>query len=86
MKSHIQGQSLATNLVQETRRTYKTFQRDIRATAPPFLPYADKKTKHDMSKVQDLLQLDDEKDGDAQFVASFKEYIYLHDVRDRINR
>ncbi len=77
--AYVQGQSLSATLVQRTRRTYGRFKGDIKATVPPFLPYADEKSAGPISR--EAFQLDEE-DEDKDVSAS--NIIYLNDVRKRI--
>ena len=87
MRSHVQGQALATELVQDTRRTYRTFKADIRGTAPPFVPLKDKNSQRlDLNRdVMDLVKVDDEEVEEDNIVfVGVPGTIYLEDVRKRI--
>ena len=86
MRSHVQGQALATELVQDTRRIYKTFKADIRGTAPPFVPLKDKHSQRlDLNRdVMDLVKVDGEDDNQHIVFVGVPGTIYLEDVRERI--
>ncbi|KAF7800197.1 hypothetical protein EIP86_011444 [Pleurotus ostreatoroseus] len=87
VRSHVQGQALATELVQDTRRTYRTFKADIRGTAPPFVPLKDKNSQRlDLNRdVMDLVKVDDEEVEEDNIVfVGVPGTIYLEDVRKRI--
>lgn len=82
VKSYVQGQALAATLVQDTRRTYKTFCKDVRATAPPFLPYVDGKAKALDTKF--LYEVDDDDAEEPISLVGNLHYIFLKDVKERI--
>lgn len=82
VRTHVQGQSDAAELVQATHKVYRKFKIDIRATAPPFLPLVDQNTGSHVIKqdLQELMSVDE----NGHTAQDSLQYIYLRDVRERI--
>ena len=87
---HVRGDSHAARLVQENRRSYATYKRDIRGSAPKFLPFP---TSPDSdSDLAEYLDLDDDDDDDDECdntgtpPTSMDGYMYLEDLKSHIEK
>ena len=86
VNAFVEGSLDAATLVQEARAAYGKYKIGIRSTAPEFLPYSSRgSAQADMNagRTTRFLRLDDEDDVDRLIAVS---YIYLDDVRNRINQ
>ena len=90
---HVDGDPNAASLVQQNRRTYAVFKRDIRGSAPPFVAvpslspgrsavskYADADSDDDGEELQDVVDLT------KMEIEEEPQYITLQDVRKHIRK
>ena len=82
------GEVQASELVQANRRTYAEYKREIRSTAPAFMPFPTQDEVGSSVGVAKYLRVeDDEDDEDTQEIlpaANERQYLYLEDVRRHV--
>ena len=84
--SFVEGSLDAASLIQESRAAYGKYKIGIRSTAPEFLPYVNRATAQseiNTGRAMKFLKLDEE-DGIGR--ATTASFLYLDDVRNRINQ
>ncbi|EMD31064.1 hypothetical protein CERSUDRAFT_60537 [Gelatoporia subvermispora B] len=100
VQAHIQGGPGAAALVQKNRRTYATYKRAIRSTAPPFMPFPSSNVtgailEADLQWYHDDLDDNDndgensgetETNGTSGGEVNMSNYVYLEDIRRHIQR
>lgn len=84
------GEAHAAELVQSNRHTYAVYKRDIRGTAPPFVPYssADGTPSEPVQYVLDGDEDDEDSEGEDAAIEKVggRRLLYLEDVRKHIQR
>lgn len=83
IEAHIEGRLDCAELVQKSSTAFASFKSNIRSTAPAFLPYANyDEASLSSEAIYPLLEVD--RHDNAAYVPAV--FIYLEDVRNRINR
>ncbi|KAH8092249.1 P-loop containing nucleoside triphosphate hydrolase protein [Cristinia sonorae] len=80
----VQGDSQHSSLVQQNRRTYALLKKDIRASAPRFVPYSNAKDPHAAEWIEVDEEDDNEKVETGKKGVKVDTPIYLEDVRKHI--
>ncbi|KAI0072419.1 hypothetical protein K474DRAFT_398426 [Panus rudis PR-1116 ss-1] len=94
---HVHGDSFSPELVQLTRRIYAAYKKDVRSSAPQFLPFVNAaevnaanvslKGYLDLDDEEDEMEVEDDQDGDVNGIDfSSGKPIFLPDVRRHIER
>ena len=82
-KSYVEGHSLTATLVQDNSRTYRQFQKRMRATAPHFIPFDDKARAE--GHIQQLFSLERNEDLTGM-TFRYEDMITITEVRQRIKK
>ncbi|CAL1698678.1 unnamed protein product [Somion occarium] len=85
VRSFVQGGSRTASLVQENRRIYDTYMREIFSTAPQFLPYTVDKQQSGSITVTSFAHDENGFSAEAS-PSSVDGCMFLNDVRDHIRR
>ncbi|EKM52205.1 uncharacterized protein PHACADRAFT_198273 [Phanerochaete carnosa HHB-10118-sp] len=86
--SYINGDTDTASLVQQNRRTYATFKRNIRSSAPPFVPLPSALSSRSGLAMYSEADSDDDDSSDVVDLTETgpRQYITLQDVRKHIHK